>query len=130
MFVNDGEFLSPRRLNLRLYCEPKIPAKDTPDIWPALPLVIGGFMDKASSMNNIIAALGQSNHVHQVELEVAGWQLGEVLADMQVTFLEMTRMQLSSYVKTPPHQEKIHLLENGLKALKTAFEHSKSSQAK
>jgi hypothetical protein len=27
------------------------------------------------------------------------------------------------------HQEKIHLLENGLKALKTAFEHSKSSQA-
>ena len=102
MFVNDGEFLSPRRLNLRLYCEPKIPAKDTPDIWPALPLVVGGFMDKASSMNNIIAALGQSNHVHQVELEVAGWQLGEVLAAMQVTFPEMTRMQLSSYVKTPP----------------------------
>ena len=28
------------------------------------------------------------------------------------------------------HQEKIHLLENGLKALKTAFERSKSSQAK
>jgi hypothetical protein len=28
-----------------------------------------------------------------------------------------------------PHQEKIHLLENGLKALKTAFERSKSSQA-
>jgi hypothetical protein len=27
------------------------------------------------------------------------------------------------------HQEKIHLLENGLKALKMAFEHSKSSQA-
>jgi hypothetical protein len=27
------------------------------------------------------------------------------------------------------HQEKIHLLENGLKALKTAFERSKSSQA-
>jgi hypothetical protein len=27
------------------------------------------------------------------------------------------------------HQEKIHLLENGLKALKTAFECSKSSQA-
>ena len=27
------------------------------------------------------------------------------------------------------HQEKIHLLENGLKALKTAFEHFKSSQA-
>jgi hypothetical protein len=28
-----------------------------------------------------------------------------------------------------PHQEKIHLLENGLKALKMAFEVFKSSQA-
>jgi hypothetical protein len=27
------------------------------------------------------------------------------------------------------HQQKIHLLENSLKALKMAFEHSKSSQA-
>jgi hypothetical protein len=34
-----------------------------------------------------------------------------------------------SPLPTKLHQENIHLLENGLKALKTAFERSKSSQA-
>src|SRR6266852_1607701 len=53
-------FRSPRRLNLQLYCTPKTPAKDTLDLWPALPLIVWGLMSSSSSMDNITVALGQS----------------------------------------------------------------------
>jgi hypothetical protein len=33
-------FQSPRRLNLRLLCTTKTPARDTLDVWPPLPLII------------------------------------------------------------------------------------------
>ena len=56
-------FGSPRRLNLRLFCTPKTPARDRLDIWPALPLVVSGFMTSFSGTDNIFAALGQSNRV-------------------------------------------------------------------
>src|SRR5713101_1570210 len=67
-------FGSPRRLNLRLYCTPETPAKDTLDVWPVLPLVVAGNVGFSSGMDNIIAALGQSNRVCRVYLQVlAGW---------------------------------------------------------
>jgi hypothetical protein len=71
--------ISPRRLNLRLYCTPGTPAKDTLDIWPALPLIVWGDII-SSGMDNIIAALGQSNRVCQVILfDLAVWQLEQVV---------------------------------------------------
>ena len=83
-------FQSPRRLNLQLYCAPDTPAKDTLDVWPALPLIVEGYM-ALSGMDNIIAALGQSIRVCQVTLQgLAGWQLEEVFAAMQVPFPELT----------------------------------------
>jgi hypothetical protein len=91
---------SPRRLNLQLHCRPKTPARDTLDIWPALPLVVSG--DRPSGMDNVIAALGQSNRVLQVNLRrLADWQLENVLATMQVPFPELTELQLSSNDVTP-----------------------------
>ena len=59
---------SPRRLNLRLYCTPQTPARDTLDVWPALPLIIGGGGITLSGMDNIIAALEQSNRVSEAYL--------------------------------------------------------------
>src|SRR6266852_9658949 len=53
-------FRSPRRLNLQLYCTPKTPAKDTLDLWPALPLIVWGMMTLSSGTDNITVALGQS----------------------------------------------------------------------
>jgi hypothetical protein len=92
---------SPRRLNLQLYCTPKTPAKDTLGVWPALPLIVAGFMFSSSGTDNIIAALGQSNRVSQVSLlALANWQLEEVLVAMQVPFPELTEMRLSSHVDT------------------------------
>ena len=91
-------FGSPRRLNLQLYCTPETPARDTLDIWPALPLIIKDDMVLSSGMDNIIVALGQSNRVCEVGLYLAGRQL----AQMQVPFPELTDLRLSSYSKTPP----------------------------
>src|SRR6266852_249898 len=88
-------FASPRRLNLRLYCKPETPAKDTLDVWPALPLIIQGDVTK-SGMDNVIAALGRNNHVCEVDLELAGWQLEELSAAMKVPFPELTVLQLRS----------------------------------
>jgi hypothetical protein len=56
-----------------------------------------------SGTDNVIAALGQSNRVCQVDLEsLADWQLEKVMAVMQVSFPELTEMQLGSDDETLP----------------------------
>ena len=93
---------SPRRLNLRLYCTPNTPARDTLDVWPALPLIVWGTVD-LSSTDNIIAAFRQSNRVCQVFLVLLeGWQWEEVLAAMLVPFPELTYLRLLLDHKTVP----------------------------
>ena len=91
-------FGSPRRLDLKLCCTPETPARDTLDVWPALPLIIEGTLSSSSSTDNITAALGQSNRVCKVSL--TGWKLGEVLAAMQVPFPELTGLELWSKNET------------------------------
>ena len=51
----------------------------------------------SSGTDNMIAALGQSNRVCQVILDLASWQLEEILAPMQAPFPELTDLQLWSY---------------------------------
>jgi hypothetical protein len=95
-------FASPRRLNLRLCCTPDTPARDRLDVWPALPLVIGGSMASSSGTDNVIAALGQINRVCYVSLwDLAGWQIEQVLAAMQVPFPKLTYLKLMSNDETP-----------------------------
>ena len=95
-------FESPRSLNLQLFCTPKTPAKDTLDVWPALPLIVKGNMDVLSRTDNIIAALGQINRVRQVELffELEDWHLDIILAPMHVSFPELTDLYLWSLGET------------------------------
>ena len=94
---------SPRHLNLRLFCTPKTPARDKLDIWPTLPLLIGGFMSLTSGTDNVIAALEQSNRVYEVSLQaLEDGQLEKVLATMQVPFPELTDLRLSSNGKVLP----------------------------
>ena len=93
-------FGSPRRLNLRLYCTNETPAKDRLDIWPAFPLIVYG--STTSGSENVIAALEQSNRVCQVDLYFADWQLEKVLPPLQVSFPELTYLNLRSYDETSP----------------------------
>ncbi len=96
-------FGSPRRLNLRLFCAPETPARDALDVWPALPLVVKADVDSSSGMDNIIAALEQSNRVCRVDLSIhANWQLEQVLAAMQVPFPELVDLWLFSDDETRP----------------------------
>jgi len=95
-------FRSPRRLNLRLFCTPETRARDTLDVWPALPLIVRGNMT-LSSGTDVIAALGQRNRICEVTLlSLADWQLEKVLAAMQVPFPELTDLQLFSYGEMLP----------------------------
>ena len=71
---------SPRRLNLQLYCKLETPAKDRLDVWPALPLIVSAHMTSSESrMDNVIAALGRSNRVCEVDLHLMRWQLEAAL---------------------------------------------------
>jgi hypothetical protein len=90
-------FGSPSRLNLRLYCTPETPSRDTLDVWPALPLIIKSNMNSSSCVDNIIAALWHGNRVSEVDLLEAGRQMEKVLAAMQVPFPELTVLRLVSF---------------------------------
>jgi hypothetical protein len=89
---------SSHRLNLQLLCSPSTPARDTLDVWPTLPLIVAGnIASSGTRMDNVVAALEQSNRVCRVDLkDLVGWQLQKVLAAMQVPFPELTELRLSS----------------------------------
>ena len=101
-------FGSPRRLNLRLRCTPERTTRDRLDVWPALPLAVYCYSVDPMiyvyyGTDHVIAALGQSNRVHDVHLcGLDSSDLEEVLAAMQVPFPELTRMSLSFDVRPVP----------------------------
>ena len=97
-------FESPRRLNLRLFCTGRTPARDRLDVCPTLPLVIEvNFGDSIQSVDNIIAALERTDCVCQIDLGSA-WSsdMAMVLPEMQQPFPELTNMQLWSIDETVP----------------------------
>ena len=72
---------SRRRLNLQLYCTTKTRAIDKLDVWPALPLIVGGKM-LVSSTDHIIPVLGQTDRVCQISLrDLVDWQLESLGCD-------------------------------------------------
>jgi hypothetical protein len=97
-------FGSPRRLNLRLGCTPKTPARDMLNIWPALPLFIWGDRHyPIDGVDNITAVLERSDRVCEIHLgAVSKSHLEAVWAAMQVPFPELTSLKLISDDETVP----------------------------
>jgi hypothetical protein len=97
-------FGSPRRLNLQLFCTTRTPARETLDVWPALPLLIQGSVDE-TLLDNVIAELEHSNCICQFTLRVdcrTTSQIEKFWAAMQAPFPELTIMCLSlSYRPVP-----------------------------
>ena len=91
-------FGSPCRLNLRLGCTPKTPARDLLDVWPALPLFIWSYGNYPTEcMENVTAVLERSDRVCQVDfMKVSSSYLENVLAAMQVPFPGLTSLELRS----------------------------------
>ena len=95
-------FQSPCRLNLRLVCTAKTPARDALDIWPPLPLIIRDsysiLRNDTSSVDNIIAALEHNHRVCQIELSCFSSSQFEYFvnsAAMQKPFPKLTDLRLS-----------------------------------
>jgi hypothetical protein len=95
-------FESPNRLNLRLVCTGRTPARDTLDVWPTLPLLIlADFVDPIRGVDNIVAALEHTDRVCQIHLSnVSSSDMEIVLAAMQQPFPELTKLFLWSNGET------------------------------
>ena len=98
-------FASPRRLDLRLFCNSKTPVRKTLDIWPALPIIIqsdGRTSFKLKLCNNddgdnIYAALERRDRVCKIELKnLTSSLLTKITAVMQEPFPALTDLCLSS----------------------------------
>ena len=96
-------FQSPRRLNLRLVCTRRTPARDTLDIWPPLPLIIRDFdsyfrvLESRSSRDNVNAALEHNDRVCQIDLDYFSSLHLIYITDsaaMQKPFPELTDLRL------------------------------------
>jgi hypothetical protein len=94
-------FGSPRRLNLRLVCTSKTPARDTLDVWPALPLLVQDRHFQTDGVDSVVAVLERSDRVNNIELYAnSSPPVEEVLAAMQGPFPELTELQLRLQGKT------------------------------
>ena len=89
-------FGSPRWLNLRLVCSRQMPARDTLDVWPPLPLFIYCW-ERGEGADNIVAVLERSDRVCNIELTNLGRSdLEQILAAMKVPFPELRNLQVWS----------------------------------
>jgi hypothetical protein len=96
-------FASPRRLNLRLFCNPEVPVRDKLDIWPALPLLIQGTISP-SVADNVLAVLDRHDRVSMIDLHYFRTtpEVEKVWAALQVPFPELTVLRLwSGGLKAP-----------------------------
>jgi hypothetical protein len=93
-------FGSPVRLNLRLVCTPTTPARDTLDVWPALPLYISCPFAREDSADNVLAVLERSNRVYEIDLGYfSSLDFETFWAAMDVPFPELTDLSLVSNEK-------------------------------
>ena len=95
-------FESPHRLNLRLVCTIKTSARDTLDVWPALPLLIRDSACYGECFDNFMALLKHNDRVCQINLGgIPGLHLEKLSAAMQEPFPELTLLVLLSPEMVP-----------------------------
>jgi hypothetical protein len=87
-------FGSPRRLNLQLLCTPGTPARNTLDVWPALPLLILGDVFE-TLVDNVIAEFEHSDRIFQIDLDCYTTSIVKLWTTMQVPFPELAVLYLS-----------------------------------
>ena len=96
-------FGSPRHLKLQLVCTSRTPARDTLDVWPALPLTIYSVGDqKIGNVDNIVAVLERTNRVRQINVILSSSDLEKISAALQEPFPELTDLTLVSSSHSTP----------------------------
>ena len=101
-------FGSPRHLGLQLLCTDSTRARDSLDVWPALPLIIRCHEKydlgvRVGRVDNIIAALERRDRVCEITVKgIRSPDLEMVLATMQQPFPELTQLILKPHFKAVP----------------------------
>jgi hypothetical protein len=89
-------FGSPRRLDLRLWCNANTPVRERLDVWPHLPIAVEGHGDGKWGVDNFIAALKHNDRISQIRIwSVLSLQMENVLAAMQQPFPALTHLMLT-----------------------------------
>jgi hypothetical protein len=91
-------FESPRCLNLQLpvFCLPRTLARNSLDVWPALPLLIYGHLSE-TPVDDVIAELEHSDRICQINLEfntTSQIEIEKLWTAMQVPFPELEILRL------------------------------------
>ena len=101
-------FGSPRHLGLQLVCTDSTRARDSLDIWPALPLIIRcheryDLGVRVGKVDNILAALERHDRVREITVKgIRSSDLEMALVAMQQPFPELTQLILKPHFKTVP----------------------------
>ena len=97
-------FGSPRRLNLQLLWIPGRSARNSLDVWPALPLLIlCSHLEAETSMDNAIAELEHSDRICQINLHcLTTSHIEKAWTEMQVPFPELEVLALSFQTSCGP----------------------------
>ncbi|KAI0288391.1 hypothetical protein BC826DRAFT_1107792 [Russula brevipes] len=99
-------FSSPRRLNLRLFCDRRRPVRTMLDIWPALPIVIENYWVRVQDLglDNLLAALGHPDRVCSIEfIDVPGPVLEALATAIRTPFPELAYLRLWSDNRSTPN---------------------------
>ena len=95
-------FSSPRRLNLRLYCNARTPARKMLNIWPGLPIFLYNSGHEKWGMDNIFATFKHTDRICELSLfDIPSSQSEKVLAEMQQPFPGLTGLHLGFDDETP-----------------------------
>ena len=87
-------FGSPRRLNLRLVCGVTTPVRETPDVWPPLPIVIRAYSDTTCDVGNIVAGLEHNDRICEMYIiDIPSSGREKVLAALQRPFPALTSLR-------------------------------------
>jgi hypothetical protein len=87
-------FGSPRRLKLHLFCKLGLSPRKSLDVWPALPLLIQGYVSE-KSVDNVIAELKHSDRICKIDLVgLTTLQNEKLWTAMQVSFPELAVLRL------------------------------------
>ena len=94
-------FGSPRRLDLRLYCVPRTPVRETLSVWPPLPIGVWATGTEPWGMDNVFAALEHNNRISHLDLaDIPSSQMEKVLAVLQQPFPTLIFLALSAKDET------------------------------
>lgn len=90
-------FGSPRRLHLRIAYTNKSYVRERLDVWPRLPIVVSGYCDSVTCLDNIKVALENDDRICQIELMINSRQIPASIffAELEKPFPALTDLDLS-----------------------------------